>query len=77
MMDVQGCHLRIASVEMIDPSLAERSIKVQGSGVKLALRFPPKSSHSADDDSADACSSHIDGWARVHLAQKTELVQMV
>lgn len=77
MMDVRGCHLRIASVKMIDPSPQRGRLKFTALEFKLPLCFPPQVRHSAeedDDDSNDVCSSHTKGRARVQLAQRVELI---
>lgn len=71
MMDVQSCHLRIASVKMIDPSLQRGQLKFTALELNLHCAFP------LVRYSTDVCSSHIEGWACVQLAQGTEPVQMV
>lgn len=70
----RGCHLRIASVKMIDPSPAERSIKVHCYGATLAL-----CSHSSQTfcwwrrwQSYSCLLRSCRGWrARIQLAQTT------
>lgn len=40
MMDVQGCHLQIASVKMIDPSLLKGRLKFTALELNLRCAFP-------------------------------------
>lgn len=74
MMDVPGCHLRIASVKMIDPSPQRGRLKFTA----LDLNLPsPEARYSADDDDGrptDVYSSLTEGRARVQLAQWAELM---
>lgn len=48
MMDAQGCHLRIASVKMIDLSLKRGRLKFKALEFNLQCAFP-QVSYSADD----------------------------
>ncbi len=74
MMDVQGCHLRIASVKMIDPGPQRGRLKF------TALEFnshcaSPQVRYSADDGddhSTAVCSSHTEGRARIQLAWRAD-----
>lgn len=53
MMDVQGCHLRIASVKMIDPSSQRGRLKFTALELNLHCAFP-RVRYSADDDDDDS-----------------------
>ena len=76
MMDVQGCHLRIASVKMIDPSPQRGRLKF--TALDLNLPSPPRARRSADDGGGgrptDVYSSLTEGRARVQLARRAELM---
>lgn len=76
MMDTQGCHLRIASVKMIDPSPRRGRLKFNAPELRSHCAFI-QIRYCADDDdgdSTDVCSSHPEGRACVQLAQRAELI---
>lgn len=72
MIDVQGCHLRIASVRMIDPSLQRGQFKFTLLALNLHCAFPQVRYSAADDD--DVYSSLTEGRGCIQLAQWAELM---
>lgn len=78
MMDVRGCHLRIASVKMIDPSPRRGRLKFTAPERNLHRALassqifrPPTTVTSAADVRSSLCGG---GRARVQLARRAELM---
>lgn len=72
MMDVQGCHLQIASVKMIDPSLQRGQLKFTTPNLKLALCASPGVTCTADE--YDGSSTAVNASLTQTLAHVPELL---